>query len=171
MSLVVEDGTGKADAESYVAVADVEAYAVRWGKSFAGLEAEKEAACRLSCRRLDQEFEDQFPSLRMTDTQALAWPRGWFYDRHSVYVESGVIPPALKDAQCELAIRQRAGEDLFPDTTNRMVTAETHSTEDYAKTRHYAPAAQGTNAKPLRCFPVVEDLLRRILRPRTHRRA
>lgn len=81
MALVTEDGTGLANAESYVSVSDADAYwaarphaprAATWsGKTT----AEKEGALREATGFLDAEYGPRFLGRRKAATQALAWPR------------------------------------------------------------------------------------------------
>lgn len=150
---------------------DVQAYADAAGKTFDKTDTvAAERACRLGAIRLDLEYEDRFPALRMIDDQALAFPRGWFYDRNRILVESGTIPKAITDAHAELAIRSYGGDDLFPDTTNRVLTSQTDDTDAYSQTLRYAPAAAGVDGEPLKKYAIVEMLLAAILTPRVARR-
>lgn len=171
IAIVIEDGTGKSDADSYQSLDDVQAYADAVGKTFDKTETVKaERACRLATIRLDLDYEDRFPALRMNADQALAFPRGWFYDRNRVLVESETIPKAITDAHAELAIRSYGGDDLFPDTTNRVLTAKTDDTDAYSQTLRYAPAPSGVDGEPLKKYPIVDVLLAAILTPRVARR-
>lgn len=116
MTLVVEDGTGKATGESYVSVADCNAYAAANGVSaWIGSDSEKEAALRKATRYLDTAF--RWRGVRSTTTQALEWPR-W---------EWGWTDPAitrLKAACCELAAKALTA-DLFADVDAQHVTSVT----------------------------------------------
>lgn len=111
MALVIEDGTGKPDADSYVSVADCEAYAAANNLTFAGTESEQEGRLRRATRYLDTEY--QYKGQESTETQALAWPRD---------VAPGVIPKQIKDACCELACK--AG-DLWADVDPRAIVSQT----------------------------------------------
>lgn len=170
MALVPEDGTGKSDADTYQLPADVKTYAENIGKTFDDQASGAEAWCRLATIRLDQDYEAEFMTFRMTSTQALAFPRGWFYDRKWRLVESGTMPKALTDAHAELVLRAAAGDDLFPDTTNRLLLSETHQTEAYAHTQRFASAAADTEGAPLKRYPAIDKLISVLLRRRTTRR-
>lgn len=115
MSLIVEDGTGRADAESYAAAADVDVYQAALGNTlWAGLsEAEKEQALRRATKFMRMAYRASWAGRRVTQAQALDWPRyGVVVDEFSVL--STTVPPDVKEACCELALRAAAG-DLLPD--------------------------------------------------------
>ena len=100
MPLVVEDGTGLDNAEAYISVADADAYHdARGNAAWAALaEPAKEAALRLGADYLGQAYGLRWAGARLTDTQALDWPR----------VAKGV-PEAVRRANAELAARAAAG--------------------------------------------------------------
>ena len=78
MSLIVEDGTGRADAESYASVSVADAYhTARGNTAWAALAttALKEAALRKATDYLGQTYGLRWKGYRMTTTQALDWPR------------------------------------------------------------------------------------------------
>src|SRR3954453_999453 len=74
--LIKEDGTGLANANTYAVVADGDAYheahlyATAWT---AGSTPNKEAALAMATRLIDEEF--QFNGFRVSNAQALQWPR------------------------------------------------------------------------------------------------
>lgn len=94
MSLIVEDGTGKPDADSYVNVEDCQAYATSHSLVFDGTPTEMEAALRNATIYLDTKYV--FRGERVTDEQALEWPR-----------TTANLPRQLVFACCELAVRAR----------------------------------------------------------------
>jgi hypothetical protein len=100
MAIVIEDGTGKPDAEAYISVADADAYfAARGNAAWGALNtAAKEAALRLGADYMAAVYGPRWCGERLTDTQALDWPRD----------EQGV-PEAVKRANAELAVRASAG--------------------------------------------------------------
>lgn len=77
MALVVEDGTGKADAESYTSVAAFKAWADAWGVSYAAYaDSAIEQSARRSTRYIDGKFRNRFPGTKVKGrSQALEWPR------------------------------------------------------------------------------------------------
>jgi hypothetical protein len=99
MALIVEDGTGLSTAESYVSVAEADAYfALFPSDNWFGTESEKENALRVASRDLDLLYGAQWLGTPFTTIQALSFPR----------VTAGV-PTLLKRATIELAALQLTG--------------------------------------------------------------
>jgi hypothetical protein len=98
MALIIEDGTGVAGADSYVTVAECEAFAVKYyGASLAGSPANKEAALRRAAL-----FMDSLPwkgHRTFGRNQGLAWPRKDVTDGEGQEISEGEIPEEIKDAQ------------------------------------------------------------------------
>lgn len=138
MALIVEDGSGKVDAESYVSVADCAAYATAHGLTFAGDEPAKEARLRRATQYLDAQYA--YKGEEQTDAQALAWPRT---------VANGV-PREIVSACCELACKSG---DLWQDVDPSAVVSET--TGPLSTT--YAEPANGGQVR----YAAVDALLKR----------
>ncbi len=109
LTLVKEDGTGKAEANAYAAAADGDAYhdghlyASAWT---AATTANKEAALVFATRLIDSQF--QFNGHRAHEDQALQWPREGCHDPDADgwaggTVADSVVPKPVVDATCELA--------------------------------------------------------------------
>lgn len=72
MTLIIEDGTGKPDAESYASAADLVLYAGKFGVTIPADETAQEALLRRAALAMDGKTWKG----RKTDSdQALAWPR------------------------------------------------------------------------------------------------
>jgi hypothetical protein len=102
MSLVTEDGTGLANAESYVSVADATTYhAARGNTAWASaILANQEIALRLATDYLETRYV--YRGTRKTIQQALLWPRlGVYID----YINQTWPVNKLAQATCELALR------------------------------------------------------------------
>lgn len=106
MALVIEDGSGRSDAEAYISVADADAYFLARGNAtWAALTAEvKEQALRRAADYMVAVYGQRWRSEPVTTTQALSWPR----------VEYDPIPVAVGRANAELALRASAA-DLLAD--------------------------------------------------------
>jgi hypothetical protein len=134
MALVVEDGTGKADAESYVSVANAVIYATKHGSVFPGTDVPgSEAALRNATAYIDNTYRTRFTGYRThRRDQALEWPRvGAYvytpntsadvayaggYDPAYDYLDQDEIPVEIINATCEAAIRELASPgSLAPD--------------------------------------------------------
>jgi len=105
--VVVEDGSGLSDANSYISAADADAYFEGHVYNSTWLEkaeSEKEAALVHATRMLDQQV--QWKGHRSNPSQALMWPRQNVKDPDDAdgyYLASDEIPKWLEDATCELA--------------------------------------------------------------------
>jgi hypothetical protein len=105
LTLIKEDGTGKADANIYASVADADAYHAGhlYASAWTGATADNKAAALVMASRLiDAEY--QFGGMKATSGQALQWPRADCRDPDTgEVVPENTVPKALPDATCELA--------------------------------------------------------------------
>lgn len=121
ITLVVENGTGLANANTY---AD-ESYA----RSFAAdvgliLPADSEA-CKAALLAAMPYLESQpWQGQRAATVQALDWPR-LLVIVDGVAIASNVIPLDIKKAQVQAASEIGSGTDLFPSSSGAFVTEET----------------------------------------------
>jgi len=138
MALIVEDGTGKVDADSYVSVADCATYATAHGLTFAGETAAQEERLRRATQYLDSEYT--YKGDPLTDTQALAWPR----------TVGDSVPRDIVSACCELACKSG---DLWADVDSSAVIEDTIGP---MTTKYAAP----TNGGQVR-FAAVDSLIKR----------
>lgn len=122
MALVVEDGSGKSNAQSYISVADAETYhsehedPTTWRNA---LDADRERALKLATQYIDSKFQYRWLGIKTDSSQALDWPRTGAVDPNGYYIEADAVPQALKDATAELAERYLADSTtgLTPDET------------------------------------------------------
>ena len=105
LTLIQEDGTGKADANAYASVADGDAYheghlyASAWTAAPTG---NKEKALVMATRLIDAEF--RFQGVKANTEQALQWPRAECRDPDGAQdLASDAVPKAVVDATCEMA--------------------------------------------------------------------
>jgi len=123
VALIVEDGTGRSDAESYVGLSDADAYATARGLTFpidAGAPATAaEQALRRATAWIDGAYRTRFPGFRKElRVQALEWPRRGAYDIHGYPIGENELPRELKAATIEAAVRELASPGvLTPDVT------------------------------------------------------
>lgn len=102
-TLVVENGTGKANAESYGSLSEADEYlacgpyADAWDALTVG---EQICLAKSATRFLDTRF--RFYGQALTCEQALQWPRTKNYDEKGCIIPSGTIPQQLKEAEFEL---------------------------------------------------------------------
>lgn len=115
ITIVVEDGTGVADANSYVSVADARTYASNRGIVLPSDDDEVAAMLIRSTDYLEAQ-ECRYQGKRTSSSQSLAWPRtGVFLNCDEV--PSNVIPKSLIAAQVQLAMAINAGFDLQPNVS------------------------------------------------------
>ena len=130
-TLIIEDGTGVAGANSYVTVAQADIYFANVNNTvWDGLDSidQKGPFLIQAVRYMQQVYRSRWKgyrrySLNLTSkTQILDWPRVWVdqidspggYGPYPYFYDPNSIPQEIKDAQCELAVRAANG-DLAPD--------------------------------------------------------
>jgi hypothetical protein len=117
LTLIKEDGSGRADANAYAEVADGDAYHAGhlYATAWTGASADQKAvALVMASRLIDAEF--QFNGTRTTANQALQWPRAMCPEPDNVhvpisvllpipydYVQYDKVPKAVVQATCEMA--------------------------------------------------------------------
>ena len=163
MALVVEDGTGLASANSYLAVADADTYHTDHSASStwsSASTANKEKALRLATQYLDAKYGRRWVGTRWSLGQALDWPRSYvvLYD---IYVQStAVLPVELKHATAELALKQLSDGDLMPDITNtyNIAEEEVQAGSVTSKTKYV-----GGGKSQIKRYRLVDNILKPIL--------
>lgn len=115
MSIILEDGSGKSDAETYVDVATYRAFWVARNDSVivAGTptDAELEADLREAFAFVNQRH--RYTGLKVKADQAGAFPRQYLYDREGNLVAS--VPVSVEEAQMRAA-RAHRDSPLFSRT-------------------------------------------------------
>jgi hypothetical protein len=127
VTLIKETGAGLTNANSYASVADGDAYAnerLRATDWTAATSDDKARALIMATRLIDQEI--QFNGYKGSQTQALQWPRRLCPDPDSdqlsiilggsvssgPYLPENVVPLAVVQATCEMAIQNLKAERL-----------------------------------------------------------
>jgi hypothetical protein len=127
MALIVEDGTGRADAESYISESDADTYfANRGNEAWADVE-NKEAVLRQATDYLEQAYYGRWKGYKTTATQRLSWPRRQvpledYYTWFS-YIADSSVPLAVKHATAELAFTAVSG-DLAPNVERAQASVQ-----------------------------------------------
>ena len=146
MALVVEDGTGKADAESYVSVATFRAWAASRGYLLPTGDSDVEALLRKACDYIERK---QFIGTPLVSTQALSFPRN-ILDEYGDYESTGV-PRKLVTAQEMLALECMNGPLTAAARANKYTA--TKIDQIYLK---YAKSSEGSGDI---YFPAIDDIL------------
>jgi hypothetical protein len=113
MSLIIEDGTEVANANSYVTLAEARAYALARGTTLSATDSAVEILVIKSMDYLES-LDAQFKGFRKTSTQALCWPRDGVY-RSDIGTEYPAIPNELKNGLCQLVLDSNSF-DISPNT-------------------------------------------------------
>lgn len=140
MAIVTEDGTGKSDAQSYLSLADADAYFTARGiAAWTGANSTKEAALIAATEYIDIRWGDLLKgSLEFTDTQALLFPRLNVYDNEGRALTG--IPQRLERATAEYALISLS-QSLMPNPTiessGKVVIEESDETGPIKETKKY----------------------------------
>lgn len=104
-TLVVETGSGDTTSNAYITEASANAYfsnklyADRWEVA---LSQQRIRAIITATKTLDDFIT--WKGYRVSENQALAWPRAQVNDQDGYLINNATVPQAVKDATCELAI-------------------------------------------------------------------
>jgi hypothetical protein len=115
VTVVVEDGSGVANANSYVTTAEIDAWVLTnpHDSTWAALAAAaKNGYAVMSCRVLNEQMN--WDGWQTDDSQALDLPRSGMVDKNGNSIDNDEIPTEVKNAQCQLA-RLLAIEDRTAD--------------------------------------------------------
>ena len=124
MTIVVEDGSGRSDAESYVSVSEADAYLAARNRTDWATQPipQREAALRIATEYLDRTYGLRWLGYRLSDAQALTWPRRQVKPNGYLgYLPSTAIPMAVRNASIELAFASLS-IDLSPDLMNQSTS-------------------------------------------------
>jgi hypothetical protein len=127
MALIVEDGTGRFDANSYTSIADADVHHLSLGHAdWTALTVEqKEIYLLRAMAALRGLYRSRWVGMKRTASQALDWPRfGVTVDGYTVRYDE--IPQEVRAAQAELALKA-ASQDLMPDEEQRILNQQVGS--------------------------------------------
>lgn len=115
MTIIVEDGSIVSNANSYVTIAELEAYATARGVTITSAELQL-------TKSMDYIERLSFIGVKSTQDQSLQWPR-YNVIIDGYYLDSNVIPNELKNAQIETAMSIFAGTDPLADIPRQKKSA------------------------------------------------
>lgn len=117
VTLIVEDGTIAADANSFVTEAQIVAYAAARGVTLAfNTDPEKDAVAILGIKAADYLRIMPWRGEVVDVTQTMPWPRKNLNLPTTTWPEDA-IPPAVIEAQLQLTLLANAGTVLIPTST------------------------------------------------------
>ena len=150
MALIIEDGTEVTSANSYAAYSDLTAYALLRGVTITAVQADGEA---LLLKAMDALYGRPWQGERVTNTQALEWPRTGVY-RDGQLLTYNEIPRELFYGQLALAMAA-VSTTLMPVTTGNakgpIIEETVHGavTLKYANSGRVSPVAAVSDANAL----------------------
>lgn len=112
MALIVEDGSGRADAESFATAAELVTYAANFGRTIPATEAEQESLLRRAYLQMNTM---PWKGSAVSPVQTGAWPRMGVC-RNGYTIASNTIPAQIKAGQMALATEIHADDLVNPDT-------------------------------------------------------
>lgn len=118
ISIIVEDGTQVANANSYVSISDARIYAANRGVVVPSADDDLAVMLIKAADYLEAQSE-LYKGERTSEDQSLQWPRIDAY-LYNVLIPSNVIPKSLISAQIQLAFIVNAGLELQPNVTPDM---------------------------------------------------
>lgn len=131
MPLLIEDGTGVADANSYVTVDELRTFATDRGVAFPAAPTDGSTDPAIAVftpfliRATDylESLRGQFYGYESTITQTLAWPRAGVVINRRDWPSygTGSVPQQVKNAQMQLVLEQLNGVALFPTMAGQGV--------------------------------------------------
>lgn len=170
MALIIEDGTGKVDAQSYVSADEARTFALSRGVVLAPVpgvgQPDPVEAQLMNAMDYIESLESRFKGKRSfpDHPQALSWPRtgariGCEHDEYP----SDKVPANVASAQCQLVIAQFNGVILMPvvDPNKQLVKRKK---VDVLETEYFGPQDVGAGFGASPSFPVVDALLRPLMR-------
>lgn len=157
MSIVVEDGTGLANSNSYVDVAGLRDFAALRGVTLPVADSDCEI---LLIKAMDYIELKNFIGKKNSDEQALSWPRKCAVTSQGLEFATDEIPENLKRAECQLAIEAMTKE-LQPSGAKGEKGPVMSESVYGAVSRTYAQPSSATAAAPY--LPFVTALLRPLL--------
>lgn len=155
MTFTVEDGTGLEDANSYVSVADADAYFTdRRRTTWVGTDDVKKAALVNASDYVDIHWEAKLKFPRLTTTQAKAFP---WADNDLV----NPMPVELIRATCEYALRNLSGTPLLSDQdvtdAGQVIKRKRERLIQLEEEIHYE-----THPSVFRSYPAADLLMQRL---------
>jgi hypothetical protein len=116
VTVIVENGSQVANANSFVTRDDVAAYCLNRGYSFSITDTDKaDQAIIRAGDWLKNTNRVTYRGSLISATQTMPWPRQDASFYRGPTIANNVVPQCVKDAQCELAYRTLAGTNLQPD--------------------------------------------------------
>jgi len=152
MTIIVEDGSGIENANSYVSASDVTAYctAMNYTDWNTPDDSDNVNGCILRAMRFIE--ANSFIGVKTQTTNDLEWPREDAYERNGLLFEDDIIPHKVKNAVCEATYQ----ENVSPWSLQPNISAGNMKKEEYGSVSFEYFESQNTQ-KPI--FPSISGIL------------
>ena len=165
MAFTPEDGTGVSGANSYATVQFADEYFTdRAISAWLSLTTDaKQAALIAATDYIDKRWGPYFKGCRLTETQALEFPRDSFVDAN----DAGYTPEVLKKATAEYAIRASSAPlapDIEQDPSGYQVSRKMEKVGPIEERTDFAFLGPGATRQLLTPYPAADMLLRSLLK-------
>lgn len=160
MTLVVEDGTGKTDANGYISTAYADTYfADRGVTTWTGTDDVKGQAIIKATDYIETRWTGQFLGrLEFPDApQALSFPRLGLYDKEGRVIEG--MPVSLQKATAEYALRALSSSLFLEPTVETNGQRVQRSRDKVGPIEEEREYVQGAAVSTLRPFPAADRLI------------
>lgn len=163
MPIIVEDGTGITDANSYASVAFADAYFTDFANAaWAALtQPAKESALMQASQYIDLVWSRVYPGTKYRETQGLGWPR-----LVCCKDTDPTFPLALQKACAEYAVRASAGPlapDPSYDDTGRQASLVREKVGPIEEERRWTSSTGVIQPTLFRPYPVPDGMMRSFL--------
>jgi hypothetical protein len=155
MTLIIEDGTIVAGAESYASASDLAAYALKYGYTVPATTVEQEQLLMKAMLTVESKA---YQGYRTDSIQSLSFPRtGVYVD--DILLDSDSIPSQLSDGQMAMAVDGYT-TDFLPVTDPTTKGSITHEEVVGAVVRKYAANSSSSKDTILPTSSKAETLLK-----------
>lgn len=122
MTLIIENGTNVAGANSYATLTEIRAFASARGVTLSAVDATLEVQAIKAMDYLES-LRDSYKGTKKYSDQSLQWPRlDVLVDGYELASTS--IPTLLKNSQAQLCIEIHNGVDIMPTSTGGSIKRE-----------------------------------------------
>lgn len=159
-TIVLEDGSGVATANSYQTVQDFKDYFDCIGVEYDATDAEITTSLIAAAKLLEYCYT-YYGEISFPDTpQALLWPRTGLCDRRGLVIAANTIPVEIKEAQNELARSNLQARLAFSDNPTNQGAVKRNKL-DVLEQEFFSPGSE----VDVTVSKTVMDYVRKILQP------
>lgn len=121
MALIIEDGSGKTDSNSYATVAELDSYAALRGITLTAADDAAKEVLLIKAMDYLESLQGSYKGIKSNQYQSLQWPRYnvWI---DSYYINSDSIPKDMVSAQLIAAVIVDGGGKLQPTVAPKVLS-------------------------------------------------